>query len=82
MRFTIILPSIFDVYVTATKLNILQEKLEKIGPKGLTTEIQSEVNQTAAEYILAVNAAEKLYGSTANIQAQIDVLKSSRIGIT
>ena len=82
MIFTIIDPSVIDVYVAATQLNILQDKLEKVGPDGVTEDIKNEVDKAASEYVISVNVSEKILGCRSNIQAQIDILKLSRLGIS
>lgn len=72
--------SIIDLYVNALTLRLLHERIEGIGPKGMTQQIQTEVDEAASEFTLSARRAEQLFGSPFNVQHQLDVFTSQRSG--
>jgi hypothetical protein len=70
-----------DLYINALTLHVLEENLGKIGPKGLTQDIQARVDQAASEYVLSVRRAEKIFGNPEHVQSQLDAFTSQRQGI-
>lgn len=80
MTFHFVHPAIIDLYVNALTLHILQERLSELGPKGLTKELKAEVDKAASEYVISARRAEQICGSPNNVQVQLDVFSSKRIG--
>lgn len=80
MKFHIIHPFIEDLYVNALILHILQEQLGQVGPEGLTTEIQLQVDEAASNYVISAKKAEELFGDPHNVQLQLDVFSAQRSG--
>jgi hypothetical protein len=80
MTFHFVHPAIIDLYVNALTLHILQERLSELGPKGLTKELKAEVDKAASEYVISAKRAEQICGSPNNVQVQLDVFSSKRIG--
>lgn len=80
MKFHIIHPSIEDLYVNALVLHILQEQLGQIGPQGMTSEIQNQVDEAASNYVISAKKAEELFGNSHNVQVQLDTFSAQRSG--
>jgi hypothetical protein len=72
--------SIIDLYVNALTLRILQEKLDEIGPQGLTEDVKMEVDTAANEFAISARRAEQLFGSPINVQYQLDTFTAQRSG--
>jgi hypothetical protein len=73
-------PSIVDLYINALTLHVLEENLGKVGPKGLTQDIQAQVDQAASEYVLSVRRAENIFGNPKHVQLQLNTFTSQRQG--
>lgn len=80
MKFHIIHPSIEELYVNALVLHILQEQLGQIGPQGMTTEIQTQVDEAASNFVISAKRAEELFGNSNNVQLQLDAFSIQRSG--
>jgi hypothetical protein len=80
MKFHFIHPAIVDLYVNALTLHILQERLGKLGPDGLTKDIKDEVDKAASEYVISARRAEQVCGTPANVQVQLDAFTTQRLG--
>jgi hypothetical protein len=78
--FHIIHPSIIELYINALTLHILQEQLENLGPKGLTQDIQMEVDKATSEYVISVKRAEELFKDSKIVQNQLDAFTTQRQG--
>lgn len=81
VKFHIIHPTIVDLYVNALTLHILQEQLSKVGPDGLTNDVQMEIDKVSSEYVISIKEAEDLFGDPSNVQAQLNAFTSQRKGI-
>lgn len=75
MKFYLTHPSIINLYVNVLNLHILEEELGKIGPGGLTQEIQNRIDEATSEYVLSAREAEKLF-SPLSIREQINVFNA------
>lgn len=80
VNFHIIHPSIIDLYINALTLHILQEQLTKVGPDGLSQDVQAEINRATNDYTVSVKRAEALFGNPSIVQDQLDVFASRRQG--
>ena len=72
MRFNLIHPSIVDLYINTLTLHLLQEKLGKVGPDGLTDEMQENVDDVAHSFSISVEVAEQLFGSSDLVRDQLN----------
>ncbi len=79
--FHIIHPSIVDLYINALTLHVLQERLGKLGPNGLTQDVQIEIDKATSEYVISVKKAEELFKDSNVVQNQLDVFTAQRQGI-
>ena len=79
--FHIIHPSIIDLYIKSLTLYILQERLSRIRPDSITTDIQNEIDLAASEYVKSSKIAEDLFGSYENVKDQLDIFTYQRKGI-
>lgn len=73
-------PSIVDLYVNALTLHVLEENLGKVGPEGLTQDIQAQVDEAASEYVLSARRAEEVFGNPMYVQSQLNAFSSQRQG--
>lgn len=78
--FHIIHPSIVNLYINSLTLHILQEKLDSIGPEGLTQDFQDEFDEAASEYMISVRNAENIFRSPAVVQNQLNIFTQQRQG--
>jgi hypothetical protein len=72
MHFSLIHPSIIELYIDTLHLHLLQEKLNVIKPEEMTDELKCSFEEISSKFSVSAQTAEQIFGSSDIVQEQLN----------
>jgi hypothetical protein len=77
MQFSLVHPSIIELYINTLHLHLLQEKLDIIGLDNVTKDFEELIKETTNNFSISVKAAEHFFGSSDVVQNQLNAFDNT-----
>lgn len=76
MKFSLVHPSIVDLYISTLSMHLLKEKMQSKTEKESGDELDDLIIEISEQFNESVIAAEKLFGNSDIVQEQLNVFVS------